>query len=299
VDPIVPAAADKAPPAPPRSRRHWLKQIFRPAGVLLLGCAVEALAIEPNWLELVERDLPITGLPPRWQGKTVAQISDIHIGHRVSDNFLLESFARVADLRPDVVAITGDFLSLDPGGLAPLSQVERICRQLPRGQFATLAILGNHDYGRMWAEPQVASQVVDVVHGCGVRVLRNETADLDGLQIIGLDELWSGNCDVDGGLATSSPQAPRIVLCHNPDAADRLGWQGYQGWILSGHTHGGQCKPPFLPAPIVPVRNRRYIAGEVDLFDGRRLYINRALGHSYRVRFNVRPEITLFRLTDC
>ncbi|HEX2860069.1 MAG TPA: hypothetical protein VHN79_00430, partial [Lacunisphaera sp.] len=70
----------------------------------------------------------------------------------------------------------------------------------------------------------------------------------------------------------------------------------YQGWILAGHTHGGQCKPPFLPPPLLPVRNRRYTAGEFDLGDGRKLYINRGLGHLLRVRFNVRPEVTVFRL---
>jgi uncharacterized protein len=88
-----------------------------------------------------------------------------------------------------------------------------------------------------------------------------------------------------------------LVLCHNPDVADLPIWKGYQGWILSGHTHGGQCKPPFLPPPILPVRNRRYTAGEIDLNDGRRLYINRGLGYFRRVRFNVRPEITVFALT--
>lgn len=86
------------------------------------------------------------------------------------------------------------------------------------------------------------------------------------------------------------------MLCHNPDTLDVRPWAGYRGWILSGHTHGGQCKPPFLPPPLLPVQNRRYTAGEVLLDDGRRLYINRGLGHLLQVRFNVRPEITSFTL---
>src|SRR5262249_53635838 len=88
-----------------------------------------------------------------------------------------------------------------------------------------------------------------------------------------------------------------LVLCHNPDAADEPVWAGYQGWILSGHTHGGQCKPPFLDPPLLPVRNKRYTAGCFDLGDGRTLYINRGLGYLGGVRFGMRPEITVFSLT--
>ncbi len=73
-------------------------------------------------------------------------------------------------------------------------------------------------------------------------------------------------------------------------------WHGYDSWVLSGHTHGGQCKPPFLPPPMLPVKNRKYTAGQFDFDDGKTLYINRALGHLWQVRFNVRPEITLFEL---
>jgi predicted MPP superfamily phosphohydrolase len=65
---------------------------------------------------------------------------------------------------------------------------------------------------------------------------------------------------------------------------------------LSGHTHGGQIKPPFLDPPIIPVRNKRYTAGKFDLGDGRFMYINRGLGYLRRVRFNARPEITVFTL---
>jgi predicted MPP superfamily phosphohydrolase len=55
-------------------------------------------------------------------------------------------------------------------------------------------------------------------------------------------------------------------------------------------------KPPFLPPPLLPVKNKRYSAGLFELEQGRTLYINRALGHLWQVRMNVRPEITVFEL---
>ncbi len=79
-------------------------------------------------------------------------------------------------------------------------------------------------------------------------------------------------------------------------APAKASWGDYQGWILAGHTHGGQCKPPFLPPPLLPVWNPRYTAGEFPLAGNRRLYINRGIGYVLRVRFNVRPEITVFHL---
>jgi predicted MPP superfamily phosphohydrolase len=86
------------------------------------------------------------------------------------------------------------------------------------------------------------------------------------------------------------------VLCHNPDGVDVSGWDDYDGWILAGHTHGGQCKAPFLPPPLLPVRNKRYVKGEVAVNLERTFYINRGLGHLIQARFNVRPEITVFSL---
>jgi len=73
-------------------------------------------------------------------------------------------------------------------------------------------------------------------------------------------------------------------------------WSGVRAWVLAGHTHGGQVKPPFLPPPILPVRNKRYTAGEFAIAPGRTLYINRGLGYLTQVRLNVRPELTLFTL---
>jgi uncharacterized protein len=138
---------------------------------------------------------------------------------------------------------------------------------------------------------------VKTVAPFGVTFLRNQVLEVEGLQIIGLDDWWAHAFEPTPLRQVSSARAS-IVLSHNPDTSDLPVWQGYEGWILSGHTHGGQCKPPFLPPPLVPVQNRRYTAGEFTLDGRRRLYINRGVGHLLRVRFNVRPEVTVHELTS-
>ena len=93
------------------------------------------------------------------------------------------------------------------------------------------------------------------------------------------------------------PRRAALALSHNPDTVDLPVWAGFEGWILSGHTHGGQCKPPFLPPPLLPVRNRRYTAGEFEPSGNRRICTSVA-GSAIcsQVRFNVRPEVTVFEL---
>ena len=127
-------------------------------------------------------------------------------------------------------------------------------------------------------------------------MLRNQIHEVEGLQIVGMDDWWAGRLDARQALSLLTPSGPAIVLSHNPDTVDLPDWDGFNGWILSGHTHGGQCKPPFLPPPLLPVYNQRYTCGVFDLTAGRRLYINRGLGHLLPVRFNVRPEVTIFKL---
>jgi len=167
---------------------------------------------------------------------------------------------------------------------------------LPMGRRGTFGILGNHDYGIRWSQPQVAQRIAQLAADAGVRVLRNELVETDGLHFVGLDDLWANRFDLGAGLGALPTRAAAIALSHNPDTVDLPGWDAYSGWILAGHTHGGQCKPPFLPPPLLPVRNRRYTCGEFELSGRRRLYISRGIGHLQRVRFNVRPEITVFRL---
>jgi uncharacterized protein len=266
---------------------------------LTLGAAASAglyaWRIEPHWLEIVERPLPIRGLPKSLVGRTLVQISDVHTGLRVDDAYLIDVFRRVTDLNPDIVVLTGDLVSPHAD---IFRQMEDVYRYFPQGRLATLGVLGNHDYGRGWREYDVADRVVATVAPLGVTILRNEVVDVRGLQIVGLDDLWSKRFAPELVMPCLDPDRPSLVLSHNPDTADEPVWGGFEGWILSGHTHGGQCRPPFLPPPLLPVRNRRYTAGEFALSGNRRLYINRGVGHSLQLRMNVRPEVTQFVLTS-
>lgn len=266
------------------------------AGLAAGGVGAYTWRVEPHWVTVEERDLPVEGLPEGLAGARLVQISDVHVGPRVSGDYLIDCLRHVAELRPDLLVITGDLLTYHhPSGEAQYGQLRDVLSHLPRGRLATLSTLGNHDYGRAWSEPSVAERVVDELEHAGVRVLRNSCATIEGLDVVGVDDLWSGQADPQRALSGRSGSAA-VVLCHNPDALDQLDWSGYRGWILAGHTHGGQCKPPFLPPPLLPVKNRLYTQGEIPLDGGRRLYINRGLGHLLQVRFNVRPEITAFTL---
>jgi predicted MPP superfamily phosphohydrolase len=165
-----------------------------------------------------------------------------------------------------------------------------------KGRIATIGILGNHDYGVNWSQHKVAEKINLLLIVNGVHVLRNSSVEAEGLNVIGFDDYWGLNFGAETVMKEYDSSRANVVLCHNPDVCDLPIWNNYAGWILSGHTHGGQVKPPFLDPPMLPVKNKRYSAGKILLDDGRILYINRALGHLWQVRFNVRPEITIFEL---
>ena len=264
------------------------------AGAGLIGYTTQ---IEPHWLEIVERDLPVAKLPRALNGAKLAHVSDLHACSYVDENYLTRSLDRLRAHAPDITVFTGDFVSWEPGRTDRVkeAQLRRVLSHLPHGRLATIATLGNHDYGNTWRDLRIAAQITSIVRETGITVLRNEVATVGGLDVIGVEDLWSGQADTRAAFEMRTGEAA-IALCHNPDALDDLDWSGYAGWVLAGHTHGGQCKPPFLDPPILPVKNKRYSAGEIAVDDKRKLYISRGVGHLLKVRFNVRPEITVFTL---
>lgn len=271
------------------SRRHWLRK----TALGVAGLGLYTWGVEPHWLQFTHLDLAIRDLPTGLQNATAIQISDIHIGPRVDDSYLRWAFEQVAALKPEFVLYTGDFVNWDED---LFDHGPRMMQSLPRGSLGTLGVLGNHDYGAGWRDEAFADRVASLAREAGVQVLRNEVSTIRGLSFIGIDELWANRMRLEDVATSLEERTPSLVLLHHPDGVDRLGWNGFDGWILSGHTHGGQCKPPFLPPPVTPVQNKLYTSGVFELSGNRTMYINRGLGHLLRVRFNCRPEITVFRL---
>ena len=279
------------------NKREFIKRIFWGlTGTSLFG-SLYAWQIEPLWLEFVKVKMPIKNLPKDLVGKTLMQISDIHIGRRFDYHFIIDSFTKAKKLNPDFVVYTGGYISTHKyeGQYASL---EEVLSNAVKGKIGTIGILGNHDYGRNWSQNAVADKISEILRRNGISVLRNESTILKGLNFIGLDDFWGLNFNPEKAMNNFDPSQANIVLCHNPDVCDLDVWGNYNSWILSGHTHGGQVKPPFLPPPMLPVKNKKYSAGQFELSNDRKLYINRALGHLWQVRFNVRPEITIFELQN-
>jgi predicted MPP superfamily phosphohydrolase len=100
------------------------------------GLGYSTCCIEPHWIEWVRRDLPVTGLPESLQGSPLIQLSDLHVGPHVDDDYIRHTLAQVAAIEPDFVVYTGDFMT--SAGAERLSQVGRTLAELPRGPAIAL-----------------------------------------------------------------------------------------------------------------------------------------------------------------
>ncbi|MBF2033969.1 MAG: metallophosphoesterase [Leptolyngbyaceae cyanobacterium T60_A2020_046] len=259
--------------------------------------------------------VPIADLPDPLVGTTIVQLSDFHFdGLRLSKALLEAAIAESNAIQPDLVCLTGDFVTDDP------SPIEELGPQLGRlrSRYGTYAVLGNHDIvtrsGRL--------HIIDALYRADIAVLWNEVAYPlgGGLPLVGLADLWSGECQPAPLLSALSPTTPRLVLAHNPDTADRLlPWRS--DLQLSGHTHGGQVVLPGLGSvpqimrrvrPYLPrrlteripymsetcdrvVKHWEWALGLHHLRD-RYLYVNRGLGTYFPGRLFCPPELTVITL---
>ncbi len=265
-----------------------------------------ARRIEPSWLTVTELVVPVRDLPEAFDGFRIAHLSDFHLHDHATIQRASEAVRLANEARPDLVALTGDFLHDGHRGVEPAG---RIAGSL-RAKHGVVAVLGNHDWAvrsywlrryqlRHKGRRHLRRALIQSLQSYGVRVLRNETLLIERagqrLAVVGLEDLWSRRCDMDRAVARLEHTVPRVVLAHNPMAIETL--NGHRcDLMLAGHTHGGQIKLLQRKAFALGKAVRHYRAGLYQTDSGW-LYVTTGVGcGSFRLRYGVRPEIALVTL---
>ncbi|MGB2758618.1 MAG: metallophosphoesterase, partial [Maribacter stanieri] len=218
-------------------RRSFVKRTFQWGAGLGLLIGLYSWQIEPFWMEFVRLKMPLRNLPERLIGKTVMQISDIHIGNSFDYQYIIDSFKEAQELKPDFVVYTGDYVTYEDN--EQLNELQEVLKFVVKGAMGTIGILGNHDYGIDFVEDEVAQKITKSLEEVGVTMLRNDAVEINGLNFLGMDDFWGSNFYPEKATAKYNPDKANITLCHNPDVCDLPVWNNFKGWILSGHTHGG------------------------------------------------------------
>jgi uncharacterized protein len=286
-----------------RKQHRWRRAIYNAANrVGLTG--IHGLPINRRWVDIHRRKMPLEHLPAGLAGMKIVQMSDLHYSPVVWQRYLLQYIRWVNDLQPDLVVVTGDLIT---GGYRYAHRVATLLSHLhaSRGVICTL---GNHDYS-MYGKSNAAEgeRRADYLAKClrdrGLIVLRNEVHSIrppgessngQVLQIVGLDDEWTGHLDADAAFADVQPSQPTICLNHNPVNCNELMAYPWQ-WMLSGHTHGRQIATSRIGRKFYPQKYRHFTHGYYAV-NGRHLYVNRGLSYGQRIQHWCRPEVTVFIL---
>ena len=294
--PSAPSPAPAAASEP--SRREFLTQAVAGSAFVIGGGSALYGALKGRHDYAIEEvAIPIAGLSRAFDGFTIAQLSDVHVGVYVGEAELAIAEELLKRAKPDLIVLTGDLLDNDPR-LAP--RLGRFVRRLtPLARHGVFAISGNHDYFAG------VGDVADAVRRAGGHMLRNEGALIGdaaaGFALLGVDDVWARRQGLGPDLARavrSLPRVgdrvapardlPRVLLCHNPSFfAEAAGQVALQ---VSGHTHGGQVNLGIRPADYLLPGG--WVAGRYDS-KGSALYVNRGFGTvGPPARIGAPPEVT-------
>jgi hypothetical protein len=278
------------------SRRSFLRSGLLLGGAAALGTLGFA-SYEPYELSLTTLDLRLPRVPAEFDGFRLVQISDLHFGEYIREEHVAAVVERVNRLRPDLVVITGDFVTAPHAARLRRKAAQQIwpCALVLKGMRAThgvFATLGNHDAE---TDPDL---ITEALKENGTEVLRNEARPIEvrgaRLWLAGLDDASNGGADPARALQRIPHGEPAVLAVHEPDFADVVSKYAVDLQI-SGHSHGGQVRLPLIGAPYLPEMARKYPIGLRNL-GPLQLYTNRGIGVvGAPFRLMCPPEVTLFR----
>lgn len=278
----------------PATRRQFLRWAAAASAVALAG---DSILVEPNRPRLVRQDFFLPRWPERMNGFTIALLSDFHYDPYFSAHPLHAAIAMVNGLRPDLIAFTGDFVSVPVlGDERKAAFAAEPCARLLHQMTAThglWAVLGNHD------DATDRRHVTRALRAENIQVLANqsEAIEHDGARIwlAGVNDVLSKTADLSKTLRGIPGGEAVILLAHEPDFADEAARFPID-LQLSGHSHGGQVRIPLLPPLYLPAMAKKYIWGTYRVGPVT-LYTSAGLGTvGVPMRLNCPPEITLLTL---
>ncbi|HEY2422191.1 MAG TPA: metallophosphoesterase [Neobacillus sp.] len=252
--------------------------------------------IEPALLEITTQQIQHPLIPKSFDGIRIVQFSDTHLGFQYNLSQLEELIKKINGLQPDLIFFTGDLMDT-PNKYPEINKLVPLLQQLkaPLGQYC---IFGNHDHGGYGS-----AIYRNIMETANFTVLLNESKPIkqkDGssIYLIGIDDAMLGRPDLNLALKKVPADKFKLLLSHAPDLADAAAQYNIH-WQLSGHSHGGQVKIPFIGALITPPFARVYTEGLYTIGDINplTLYVNRGIGTTrLPFRFMAKPELTVYIL---
>ncbi|MDX6446433.1 MAG: uncharacterized protein QOH71_3507 [Blastocatellia bacterium] len=272
----------------PAARRP--RQEPRPFSLIktALGEMARVALSEPFMLAIERQEIYLRRLPKALDGLRIAHLSDLHYGPIVNPEHLERAIAAANDLRPDLIALTGDYISHDRSFAAPCAElVGRL-----RARYGVFAVLGNHDH---WTD---AALIADLFRAEGIKVLLNEgmRLDLEGesFWLAGVNDTMVGLEDLPLAMAGSGEDEMKLLLAHNPIILRRAARAGVD-LVLSGHTHGGQVT--LRPEKTLSGRPRRRLLRGLGRRGNTQIYVTRGLGTVVLpIRYGCPPEVSVLEL---
>jgi hypothetical protein len=278
----------------PTTRRQFLRAAAATGTLAVVG---DALLLAPNRPRIIRQEFFLPRWPERLNGFTVAMLSDFHYDPYFSVHPLRAAIAMVNRLHPDLIALTGDFVSVPLVGdetkaAFAAEPCARLLRQMtaPHGLWA---VMGNHD------DATDAEHVTHALQAENIRVLANQSEPIeqDGSRfwLAGVNDVISGTADLSKTMHGVPAGEPVILLAHEPDFADEAS-QYPIDLQLSGHSHGGQIRIPFLPPLYLPELAKKYVWGTYHV-GPLTLHTSAGLGTiGIPMRLNCPPEVTVLTL---
>ena len=262
------------------------------------GMALYSSEVARHEIAVVTQNIRIRQLPSAFEGFRIVQISDIHFDEYTEPSFVRRIVDRVNALNADLLLLTGDFVSYGPLPLSFGAQCAVLCADVLRGLTCPqrYAVMGNHD--TVVGVPIV----IDALSHVQIPTLLNNYVPIERggqrLWLCGVADPASSNPDLYYAIPPR-PDGPVILMAHAPDYADTVIFhpRGHVvDLMLSGHSHGGQVRLPFVGPVILPPMGRKYVEGLFRL-ESLQLYVNRGVGAvGLPFRLNCPPEITVFTL---